>query len=352
MTHEYGSLSAARAFARSVAGGAALVMLMLASAVPGTAAHAAALGKLTIVSGLDEPFRGEIDVRVSDPRELGSLAARLAPAAAYGEAGVQYTPVLESLKFTLARRPGGQPIIKVTSSQPFNEPVVDLLVELAWLKGRSTYGYTALIDPPAQKASRSYPERVLAAGAPSPQAAHATNSSPRPKVARSRDARPADAEAGLAKQVRVKEEQAVEQKHKLAAAHERIAELSQTVREQQQQLELAATAHMETELQTAAKEMRDPPDAAAMRASHEAGARQPATESRKPGPRVEAPKAAAAVPAEQGYADMLLGDPLYMTGGAGAVLLAAIMSMRIMRRRRGAADGELKRLAPTFQPAA
>jgi len=152
--------------------------------------------------------------------------------------------------------------------------------------------------------------------------------------------------------VRVKEEQAVEQKHKLAAAHERIAELSQTVREQQQQLALAAAAHMESELQTAAKEMRDPPDAAAMRASHETGARQPVTESRKPGSRIDAPRISEAPSADSGFLAAMSGDPLYMAGGAGAVLLAAIMSMRIMRRRRDAAGGELERLAPTFQPAA
>lgn len=348
MTHEYGSLSAARALGRSAAGGAALVMLMLAFAVPGTAAYAAALGKLTIASGLDEPFRGEIDVQGFAPDELGALAARLAPAAAYREAGVQYTPALESLKFTLARRKGGQPFIKVTSSQSFNEPVVNLLVQLAWRTGESAYAYTALIDPPGRSAARSFPERLVAADTSSTMPVKKAVRH-RPKVAQSRDARPAGRDSELAKQVRMKEEQAVEQKHKLAAARERIAELSQTVQEQQQQLALAAAAHMENELRTAATEMRAPPEAAAMRASHDAGAQQPAAQPLKPEPR---PNTAAAVSMEPGFVDMLMGDLRYAAGGATAMLLAGMMTMRIMRRRRHAADGELEALEPTLQPAA
>ncbi|MGZ4648818.1 MAG: type IV pilus assembly protein FimV, partial [Blastococcus sp.] len=38
----------------------------------------------------------------------------------------------------------GRPILKVTSTQPINEPVLDLLVELNWATGRLLREYTFL----------------------------------------------------------------------------------------------------------------------------------------------------------------------------------------------------------------
>ncbi|HEY9446240.1 MAG TPA: hypothetical protein VIQ62_04135, partial [Burkholderiales bacterium] len=63
------------------------------------------------------------------------------------------------------------------------------------------------------------------------------------------------------------------------------------------------------------------------------------------------PKAAVASPAEPGLVDMISDEPLYAAGGATLVLLAAMMSMRAMRRRRYEADDDLQGLAPTLQPA-
>jgi pilus assembly protein FimV len=70
-----------------------------------SAVHAAGLGKLTVLSALGQPLR-----------------------------------------CSMAKRSGRQ-YIKVTSTQPLNEPFVDLLLELSWNNGRLVREYTFLLDP-------------------------------------------------------------------------------------------------------------------------------------------------------------------------------------------------------------
>jgi pilus assembly protein FimV len=111
-------------------------------------AEAAGLGKLTVNSKLGQPLSAQIELVSVTRDELNSLAARLASVESYTRANLQYDPALSSLRFTVEQRPGAQPRIRITSTRPVNEPVIDLLVELAWANGRISRAYTALIDPP------------------------------------------------------------------------------------------------------------------------------------------------------------------------------------------------------------
>jgi pilus assembly protein FimV len=142
---------------------ASLCMSALLLALPAASAHSAGLGKLAVLSMLGQPFHAEIDVVARSQNELNTLAARLASADAYRQAGLQYATALDGLKFTLAKRPDGAPFIKVTSNRPVTEPMMDLLVELAWSSGRISHAYTALLDPPKYDVARSAPEPVAVA---------------------------------------------------------------------------------------------------------------------------------------------------------------------------------------------
>ncbi|MGE5525254.1 MAG: FimV/HubP family polar landmark protein [Rhodospirillaceae bacterium] len=117
-------------------------------------ADAAGLGKLTVTSALGQPLSAKIELVSVSREELNSLAARLATPDAYRNANLQYPQALSSVRFAVEQQPGGQPYIKVTSTRPINEPVVDLLVELAWANGRISRAYTALIDPPGYDQQR------------------------------------------------------------------------------------------------------------------------------------------------------------------------------------------------------
>lgn len=109
--------------------------------------EAAGLGKLTVLSGLGQPLRAELDIGASKD-EVGGMTARLAPQDAFRQAGVDYASVLHDLRFTVDKRPNGQAVVRVTSNKPVNEPFLDFLVELTWPSGRLVREYTFLLDPP------------------------------------------------------------------------------------------------------------------------------------------------------------------------------------------------------------
>lgn len=111
-------------------------------------AQAVGLGKLTVMSGLGQPFRGEIELLAVDRNEEGSLAARLAPPEVFQEAKVERSLALISLRFNVEQKKTGQWFVKLTSPQPINEPFLDMLVEVNWPSGRLLREYTILLDPP------------------------------------------------------------------------------------------------------------------------------------------------------------------------------------------------------------
>ena len=123
-------------------------------------AQAAGLGKLTVLSGLGQPLRAELDIGATKD-ELAGMSARLAPQDAFRQAGVDFASVLLDLRFTVEKRPNGQAVVKVSSLKPINEPFLDFLVELNWPAGRLVREYTFLLDPPeiaAKQTSRPVAE--------------------------------------------------------------------------------------------------------------------------------------------------------------------------------------------------
>ncbi len=108
--------------------------------------EAAGLGKITVLSGLGQPLRAEVEVNATSA-EMATMTARLAPANVFREAGVDYGSGLYDLRFSLEKRARGS-VVKVTSSRPVNEPFLNFLVELNWSAGSVVREYTFLLDPP------------------------------------------------------------------------------------------------------------------------------------------------------------------------------------------------------------
>jgi pilus assembly protein FimV len=127
--------------------------LMLAALGSGLhlSAHAAGLGKLTVFSALGQPLRAEVEVTSVSKDEEGTLSARLAPAEAFRISNIEYNPVLGTVRFALEKKPDGRQVVKITSSQPVNEPFLDLLMELNWNTGKLVREYTVLLDPPSTR---------------------------------------------------------------------------------------------------------------------------------------------------------------------------------------------------------
>ena len=129
----------------------ALTLAAALSAVVPEAVDAAGLGRLTVQSALGQPLRAEVEITSATRDELDSLAARLAAPDAFQRAGMSFNPALRSLRFAIDRQADGRSIVRITSTEPINEPFVDLLVELNWSSGRFVREYTFLLDPPELK---------------------------------------------------------------------------------------------------------------------------------------------------------------------------------------------------------
>ena len=127
------------------------VTLAAAGVAFSASASAAGLGRLTVLSSLGQPLRAEIDLAAITREEAASLAARLASPDAFRQAGVDYNTALLGIRFSVQRRAGGQYYVSLVSSQPINEPFLDLLVELNWATGRLVREYTFLLDPADMK---------------------------------------------------------------------------------------------------------------------------------------------------------------------------------------------------------
>ena len=170
------------------------VAAALAGGVPAPA-DAAGLGRLTVQSALGQPLRAEVEVTSLGLEELGTLSARLAPAEAFRQAGLEYNPALTNLRFAIDRRSNRSAVVRITSTQPINEPFVDLLVELNWASGKFVREYTFLLDPPELRMGREAvaggtatqqvaPPSVSAAPTPSAQPAPAAPAASTPAAAR------------------------------------------------------------------------------------------------------------------------------------------------------------------------
>lgn len=149
------------------------------SALP-FAAQAAGLGRVTVFSALGQPLRAEVELSATR-EELASMRASLASPESFKAAGLDYPPALAGLRFVIDRRASGEPVIRLESDRPINDPFVDMLLELNWASGRLVREYTFLLDPPELAAKAAASVAAPAASLPAPAAAEAV-APPRPAV--------------------------------------------------------------------------------------------------------------------------------------------------------------------------
>lgn len=117
-------------------------------------ANAAGLGRLTVLSGLGQPLRAEIELTSVARDEAGALVAKLASPDAFRQANLDFNAALLTLQFNIETQ-GDRQFIRVSSTQPLNEPFVDMLLELNGPNGRLIREYTFLLDPPELRTTQA-----------------------------------------------------------------------------------------------------------------------------------------------------------------------------------------------------
>jgi pilus assembly protein FimV len=155
--------------------GRCALALAIGLAFSAPAAYGAGLGRITVQSALGQPLRAEVEVTSVSREDAASMAVRLASAAAFQQANLDFNPALAGLQVSLGQRTDRGYIVQIASRNPVNEPYLDLLLELTSATGRVLREYTILLDPPALRAAPDVvaPTAGRVAAAPAPAAARA-----------------------------------------------------------------------------------------------------------------------------------------------------------------------------------
>ncbi|MBC7683116.1 MAG: fimbrial protein FimV, partial [Ferruginibacter sp.] len=114
-------------------------------------AMALSLGRMTVLSGLGEPLRADIELPDITADEAGSLKPEVAPAEAFRAAGLEYNSVLAELRIVLQRRADGKSFLRLSSNRTVTDPFIDLILQVNWASGRIVRDYTILLDPPVPR---------------------------------------------------------------------------------------------------------------------------------------------------------------------------------------------------------
>jgi pilus assembly protein FimV len=109
-------------------------------------AFAADLGRLTVLSGVGEPLRAEIEILAVQPSEGTSLAARIPPPDVFWRANLEPPPLLDHLRARVERRPKGRYVVTLSSTRPVESPFIHVLVQLDTATGRVVREYPFLLE--------------------------------------------------------------------------------------------------------------------------------------------------------------------------------------------------------------
>jgi pilus assembly protein FimV len=124
-------------------------VLALMAALASFSAAALGLGQIEVKSRLGEPLLAEIPIVTSDPAELEQLQAVLASPETFARIGMlPPTGVIADMRFVQALDARGNPILRVTTTQPVTDQLLTFLVEVDWGQGRLVREYSALVDTP------------------------------------------------------------------------------------------------------------------------------------------------------------------------------------------------------------
>lgn len=119
-------------------------------------AHAASIGHSRLVSASGQPLHIHVPLRDLSQADLQSLRVDVAPAAAWQQAGLVPPVELSSLRLSIDE--GFTPksrVVQIRSSQPFDGPVADLLLQIATAAGSQQYQVSLLTHsaPPGSAAA-------------------------------------------------------------------------------------------------------------------------------------------------------------------------------------------------------
>jgi len=120
----------------------------LASLLLGPAcALALEVGEIRVQSALNQLFDATIPLPTLTPEALNQVSVKIASPTMFEEFGLDQTPTLANLIFSIQYDAEGRVYVKVVSTQPIREPSLGLLLEFGWPRGKTFREFTVLLDP-------------------------------------------------------------------------------------------------------------------------------------------------------------------------------------------------------------
>ena len=113
-------------------------------------ASAIGVGNIDILSHLNQPLLARISILASPKEGIRSqdLEVRIASREKHTKYGLEYPQALKSASFTIQPQPGGNYLVRATTSQPIKEPLINFLLEVNWKNGRLFKEVALFLDPP------------------------------------------------------------------------------------------------------------------------------------------------------------------------------------------------------------
>lgn len=133
-------------------------LLAVTLAVASAPLLALGLGQIEVISRSGEPLVAEIPIISTDPSELSQLQARLASPDTFRRIGLEPPQgAVSNLQFAVALDAQGNPVVRVTSPTPIDQPLLTFLLEVDWGQGRLVREYSVLVDAPESAVAIAQP---------------------------------------------------------------------------------------------------------------------------------------------------------------------------------------------------
>ncbi|UXZ55867.1 LysM peptidoglycan-binding domain-containing protein [Halomonas sp. 7T] len=148
-------------------------LLWLPLSAVSSLALAVGLGPASVNSPLDAPLNATVPVLDASQYALDELRVSVADEADFTAAGLEWTPLISSLRVQLREQADGRQLV-LSSSQVVDDPWLDVLLTIDSPGGEATRAFTLLFDPPNMVNARSPSREQQEVALPNRQPASAT----------------------------------------------------------------------------------------------------------------------------------------------------------------------------------
>lgn len=131
---------------------------------------AAEVQNIKVHSSLNQPLIADIPVTHIEREAFMRMNVALAPVDDFDKMGLTMRPLYQQLRFTKAMNRQGEWIVRITSSQPVQDPILSFLVKFNFGQSAIIRQFTLFLDPPGSGQKTNAKEIAVVSVRPKPAA--------------------------------------------------------------------------------------------------------------------------------------------------------------------------------------